>query len=466
MACTQGEVVGNSIGLTHSGGILSLTAVGIYAANSSGRISDNTIAASTEWGIDVAGGQGLIVSGNRVGMSPDGLTWLPNRLGGRADVTHALLHHYVLLGGRQQADANILAPPMEGPTLEIAGQVDAVGNRIGLLGDGTVIGPGEGPTVVVRAFSRLGGILRGESNHVAVHPSAAGPAVFVADAGWVSGNRYSLPFGTMPVDLAVVPESEPDGPTANDPGDVDEGSNGALNFPELQNASFAAQTLTVMGGLEIVPGRYLIELYTIEDCAAREMAGDAEFVGSGLIEVDQGPSAFAISVPRDDVPSLVVAVTHALEGGVGTSEFGNCVPVTQGNADNRPIVESVLLTSILAYSTDVPIVIRGRGFAPDATVPGFSVISVTDSEIHALFEGPIQPGTTALAVWNGDNISSNATLIPSRELHSRADVDRNGCVNLADALAAKRYIAGHNITAEPVCGFIPQPNGSGRQLRR
>ena len=139
-----------------------------------------------------------------------------------------------------------------GPGVSIGGAgafgATVQGNLIGTAADGvTPLGNGgDGVGIFSSATGRtIGGKGAGEGNVIA-HNGGDGVSI-VGDADAVLGNVI-FSNGGLGIDL------EDDGPTVNDVGDTDTGSNNLLNFPVLTSATVMTTSSTdIIGGITSTP---------------------------------------------------------------------------------------------------------------------------------------------------------------------------------------------------------------------
>gem|GEM_PF-1655171 len=201
---------------------------------------------------------------------------------------------------------------------------DARGNQIG--GDDAA----EGNRIVYNGAS---GVRIGEGGTLPIETSVLG--------NWILGN------GELGIDLF---DTDPDLVTLNDPGDVDTGTNGTQNYPEITAVSFAAGQVTVDYSLDTIAGNYRIEFFAnfeYDDICAVDPASPpaclsgpqgTHFHGEGgrfvhwqqVASAGTGPQSFQAVFPFEETELLSVTATPiiSMDSYGGTSEFSRTVPTT------------------------------------------------------------------------------------------------------------------------------------------
>ncbi|QDV47069.1 Lectin C-type domain protein [Stieleria neptunia] len=131
-----------------------------------------------------------------------------------------------------------------------------------------------------------------------------------------------------------------DGPTPNDPDDVDAGPNGLQNTPTIQRVAISETNTVIFGTLQSDPDTtFSIELFANDVAAAEEAEGE---IYLGTAYASTGPTGlgtFQMTVPDVVAPDLYLTATaeHQLRG---TSEFSPGVQLSQLVV---PTVESIAI---------------------------------------------------------------------------------------------------------------------------
>ena len=219
-------------------------------------------------------------------------------------------------------------------------------NRIGVNQSGDPQGNGINGVHVRKANTVLiGGAGAGEGNTIAFNGDVRGAGIAVAgSAERVAAVGNAIYANThLGIDLSAL-SREGDGPTANDAGDGDLGSNRSQNFPVLSAASISGGSLRVSGQLASVASRqYSIEFFG-EPAADRSGHGEGRvFLGrlNGSTNA-QGTLSFAnhaLGLPP--TPSLWISATATdiLRG--ETSEFSVAIRIAAPDSDGDGAPDSI-----------------------------------------------------------------------------------------------------------------------------
>lgn len=167
------------------------------------------------------------------------------------------------------------------------------------------------------SFNQVGGESAGETNQIRDN-DGAGIVVSGGDGNALWGNGLLFNAGPA-IDLGD------DGPTANDPGDVDSGPNRLQNFPQLGAVIRDASSTRVPYQLDSAPNRsYRIELYGY--AAACAPGGGGQGLRALVQNVQTGADGRASGelVLPFRLPGFVSATATDLVT-LDTSELGSCV---------------------------------------------------------------------------------------------------------------------------------------------
>jgi hypothetical protein len=160
------------------------------------------------------------------------------------------------------------------------------------------------------------------------------------------------------IDLGVDSSDPPvgDGPTANDPGDGDDGPNNLQNFPVITAAEASAGGTTVRGTLDSVPSSsYDIQLYSDTTCDPSGYGEGANLQGSVTATTDSsGHAAFSTTLANSiPVGAVTTATATATDG--NTSEFSLCQAVTAASPPPPPPPPSADLRLSQSLSAAAPV---------------------------------------------------------------------------------------------------------------
>jgi hypothetical protein len=145
----------------------------------------------------------------------------------------------------------------------------------------------------------------------------------------VSGNSI---YYNGALDIELMPNTWTLGPTPNDPLDADVGANGLQNFPELVSAERQGSSVHVVGTLSSSPlDDFTVEFFASPACDPSGFGPGETFLGSTSVTTDAaGNASFDVTLPASVAVGAVVTATATIEPAGQTSEFSECVPVSDG----------------------------------------------------------------------------------------------------------------------------------------
>ncbi len=256
------------------------------------------------------------ITGSIIGADATGTVAVP----GGNNVIHHRADALLQLGGTAAADRNLISG--HGSAIYLNGDGAIVeGNLIGTEVTGTTPLGSQTRNLVVRASNvRVGGTTPTSGNVI----SGPGPGVSV-DGGTGNSILGNTIFNNGDVGIDLSPINAPDGPTLNDAGDVDSGTNDYLNHPEIVDARFLAGTVTVDFDLDVPAGTYRVEAFTNPSGADPSGYGEGERFAAAttVTHLGGGRESFTLTFAGalGDIVSLTT--TQDLGGGAfgSTSEF-------------------------------------------------------------------------------------------------------------------------------------------------
>ncbi|MGD0172997.1 MAG: CSLREA domain-containing protein [Anaerolineales bacterium] len=268
------------------------------------------------------------IQNNFIGTSADGESAVGNDIGVEVGLTSGA--YSVLIGGSLYGEGNLVSGN-HGEGLLLYNNADVTGNRIGLDQSGLNELPNGGDGIRIKGtFNRIG--TPHDPNSIA-HNGGHGVAVITESGSAVnntlSGNNI---WDNGKLGIALGGDSV----LANDPGDADTGDNNLQNYPVMVSAIHdpaTAQT-TVTATLDSAPETlFMVEFFVNTACdptgygEGEQMVADKTVTtnasGHGDITADFEPAHF--------LPGGYITATATSSGG-DTSEFSNCIPVTQASA--------------------------------------------------------------------------------------------------------------------------------------
>ena len=314
------------------------------------------------------------VQGNLVGTDATGLHALPN-LGGLA--VYGIGN---TIGGTAPGAANVISGNnLYGMWVE--GSAVVQGNRIGVAADGlSPLGNAtDGIAIHSSNDSTIGGILPGEGNVVAYN------GAFGVDTGGINNSVRGNSIhdnGSLGLNLYTGSSA----PKANDPGDVDDGSNHLQNFPILQSVTTGGST-HIVGKLDTTASTtYQLDFYANPACSSfpREFVEGETYLGSSQVTTDgSGHAAIDVTLP-------VATESGARITSTATDPNGNTSELSQR------IVFSMTSSVSGPASGGTGIAVTGTDFAdPTAMTIGGVSVPVTFVNDHTLQStSPVlDPGT-------------------------------------------------------------------------
>lgn len=195
------------------------------------------------------------------------------------------------------------------------------GNYIGLNAAGKEPLPNKvaGITLSGAADNIIGGTQDAAGNVIAFNRAAG--IVGSEGAGNLISHNSIFSNAKLGIDLGT------NGPTQNDAGDGDEGSNNLQNFPVLTSVTSDGVNTTVKGSLKSKPSTtYTIDFYLNTACDASGYGEGARFFSSKKLVTDaNGNAVINLVIPKPLPAGKTIAATATDPAG-STSEFSPCDP--------------------------------------------------------------------------------------------------------------------------------------------
>ncbi|MDW3179674.1 MAG: right-handed parallel beta-helix repeat-containing protein [Acidimicrobiia bacterium] len=291
----------------------------------------NTISGNGDDGIYLSdsGTDNTIIQANHIGTNAAGDDAIPN---GDRGVQIESGASFTQVGGAGAGEGNVISANL-GDGVIIAdwlalGTTGTVveGNLIGVEADGsTPLGNGgHGVHVDPVTGNRIGGTAVGAGNVIANNGATGTQMAPTSGTNTVLGNSI---YANADIGLGLGW----DGVTPNDPGDVDSGPNGLLNFPEVTAASVSAGSVTVDFELDVPAGDYRIEFFTNPSGADPTGYGEGEVLADALTisHTGSGVESFSTSFAGAIGDVITATATEDLGGSHGaTSEFSAAATAT------------------------------------------------------------------------------------------------------------------------------------------
>jgi len=348
-AADRNQVLGCYIGTDRTGMEVTGTAnrgAGVWVGGTThdtviggpGTHEGNIIAGSGYHGIQLIDAVGASVQGNYIGLGADGNSALGNQ---GAGVSLESVCQQVTIGGVVAGARNVISGnSWDGIVLNGASATGNIiqGNRIGTNAAGSAtLGNGWNGISTGGSNNTIGGAAAGARNVISGN-GLNGVRVW-GDTSTGNGIRRNVIYANMAADLDL----NGDGWSPNDPGDVDGGANGTLNYPELYREPGAA------GGFVRIAGRACpgatIELFQTDNLYGR---GDARVSLTVFTADPTGHFAYEVPVRPGGITATATDTTG------NTSEFSPIVPTCSGTVD----AEYLLITNDALAASFQPLVDR------------------------------------------------------------------------------------------------------------
>jgi hypothetical protein len=257
-------------------------------------------------GIEIHSANSITVAGNYIGTNAAGSVAEPNGTG-----IFGFGGTNTQIGGSAPEDRNLIS----GNTRDGIGTnipMNTQGNYIGVAADGkSDLGNERVGVSWYSSFAAGIGGADGAANVIAFN-GEDGVDMVNASAGIPITNNRIFSNGGIGIDL------NQDGPTPNDPGDADGGSNETQNYPVLESATTKAGRTKVKGRLNSVPGlEYRLEFFFNK---ARERQGRKPIGTLAVITGGGGNVAFRFKPPKKVKAGRFITATATNEND-STSEF-------------------------------------------------------------------------------------------------------------------------------------------------
>jgi len=343
-SCNGLKIQGNFIGTDVTGtSALGNNSTGIYVDTSTTNsaiiggltaAARNVVSANKIDGIDLHGGDAVIVSGNYIGTDITGKAGLGNKISGLTIVSS-----FNSIGGATATEGNVISDS-GGSGIYITG--GSTGNTLNrnLIGCGAdkVTALGNGADGI-----RLD---NGSGNFIGT-PGAPNTFAFNTGAGiWIrqgTGNLLSANSFTgnahLGIDLAA--NGNDTGVEANDPGDGDTGANNLQNYPVLTAASLISNGLTFVDGtLNSAPNtEFIVEFFANATADPSGFGEGQTFLGSANVKTDaNGNGSFTGSFAGLGANQCIS--TTATDPGLNTSEFSKCKQISSNSPGSLQFLQS------------------------------------------------------------------------------------------------------------------------------
>ncbi len=276
------------------------------------------------------------VQGNRIGTNASGMARVPND----GDGIRIDLGSNNVIGGSAPGAGNLISGNGRGGSGTGRGSGISVGSSNNVI-KGNLIGTdvtGMGPLgnldngIMGGRNTTIGGTGAGDGNVIAfnglsgiTNNGALGTGNSIRGNSIHSNGALASPFTLLGLgsDLGAF------GPTANDPGDADTGSNNLQNFPIITSVMVGANSTNVKGSLNSVAGStFNLEFFRNSACDPLGNGEGEHLIGTTVVTTDAaGNASFDVTLTGTTVTTEVITTTATDQAG-NTSEFSPCAPVS------------------------------------------------------------------------------------------------------------------------------------------
>ncbi len=346
------SVYGNRIG-TNAAGMSALGNVkgGVRVAGTNHVIGAsfeggrNLISGNGGPGIAVlSGSTGIVIRNNYIGTDLPGTAALGNGTGievglGAGDTS-------VTIGGSTIGEGNLISGN-EGDGLLLYRGATVIGNRIGLSTTEIQLGNGGNGILIKGPDNFIDGT---DMANIIANNGLNGVAV-ISESGGATGNRI-LSNSIYDNDRLGIAIDE-DGVIPNDAQDLDSGDNNRQNYPVLVSAVIdpVAENTTYTGTLNAAPGTvYTVEIHSDAFCDPSGYGEGRATIHSFTLTTNvNGQASFSQVVPITYYEAGDVITATATDPSGNTSEFSNCIPVTEAVTATPTPASFTFTPSLNAY---------------------------------------------------------------------------------------------------------------------
>ncbi|MGA8807068.1 MAG: Calx-beta domain-containing protein [Thermoanaerobaculia bacterium] len=415
----------------------------------------NLISGGTTAGITLgnSGTANNVIQNNYIGTNAAGTAGLPNFVGISFNGAGANTIRGNVISGNTSTSAFSAGIQLENTTSNIV----VVGNKIGTSADGLTAVPNMYGITLTDGFSgganqnTIGTLA--EPNIIAFN-TKAGVALqaFTSKVSRQNTIRYNSIFsnGTLGIDLGN------DGITPNDAGDGDAGLfNDLQNFPVITSAQFGAGTVTIGGTLSSAPSStYVVQFFQSTLCDASGAGEGQTYLGETTITTAaSGVGTFNVTFPG---VAGGFATATATDSQGNTSEFSSCAAigtpatpsisisdaqVVEGNAGTATMTFNVFLSAASAstvtagFATASGTATSGTDFTANSGTVTFPAGSTMQSLTVSVL-GDVTPEADETLLVNLSN-PVNATIADGQGVGTIKNDDALPALSISDVTLAE-----------------------------
>jgi CSLREA domain-containing protein len=292
----------------------------------------------------VSGSTGIVIRSNYIGTDHSGTIAIGNATG--IEVGLAEGDTSVTIGGTSFGQGNLISGN-DGDGLLLYRGATVQGNQIGLSTTEATLGNGGNGILIKGSGNTIDGTVLA---NIIANNALNGVAV-ISESGGATGNSIlsnsifdNGGLGIVISEDAVIP---------NDPQDLDSGDNNRQNYPVIISAIIdpVAGNTTYHGTLSSAPGtNYTVQIYSDAFCDPSGYGeGRAMMHSFALTTNVNGQASFNEVLPVTYYEAGDVITATATDPNGNTSEFSNCVPVTDLGAPTDTPTGFFFIPSMNAY---------------------------------------------------------------------------------------------------------------------
>ena len=328
--CSNGFIQGNYFGISPDGsshignpfnGIEVVQGANSNLIGGSAAGEGNVISGASSSGLKIdVSCDGNIVQGNLIGTDAAGTGAIGNAFGVNLGTTSN-----TVIGGSAAGEGNVIAGNSFGILINQNAGTTIQGNSIGVDANGSPL-PNVSTGILVatgssETLSLIGGTAPGEGNVIS-NSCGNGVAIQGDVTHWsILGNSIRSSGG-----LGIALQGGA-GPTTNDPGDGDTGSNNLQNYPVLTSASVAGGIATISGTFDSEFNKqYRLEFFASVECNKSGFGEGQTFLGFANVTTDGSGNASFGPLTFSGAPNNQTAfAATATDPDGNTSEFSMCL---------------------------------------------------------------------------------------------------------------------------------------------
>jgi CSLREA domain-containing protein len=381
------QVVGNLIGTDSEGNDAVPNGSGVAGGQmTSPLIAGNVISGNGGIGLALGFTEGTVIQGNMIGVGADGLEPIPNTAAvicaeGFSAVPAVELHGATAnaqIGGTSPSERNIISGNTCGGIVIVGVGTDTpnviAGNYIGVNQNEEAL-PNGGTGIFASGLGNVIGGTTAEAGNVIAHNGRHGILVTRctgetdAPAASILGNSIHSNGG-----LGIELTCGTDGPTENDPGDTDTGSNDFQNFPVITDVTSSGGQTRVEYEFNSTPDTlFRLEFFRNSECDGSDFGEGQTVAGVEEVRTD-GAGNWSDSVTFSSEPAalgvITATATRFSEPGVSlagsSSEFSRCMDVP-------PSAGTIVVDKVTNPSGDP------QSFSFDTSGGSYADFSLTDA---------------------------------------------------------------------------------------